>query len=104
MPDTPVFDLHRSANGAVVVSGEIDVMSAAALRQTLLRALEEEASATLVVDLSAVAFIDASGVGALVDVANQAAARRRRLTVTRPSAAVRRIMTILGADWPLEIV
>lgn len=102
MPDTPVFDAHRNGDGSVVVSGEIDVMSVVALRQTLLQALEET-SGTLVVDLSAVAFIDAAGVGALVDVANKAAAGRRRLMVSRPSAAVRRIIGILGPDWPLEM-
>lgn len=101
MPDTPVFDAHRNGDGSVVVSGEIDVMTVVGLRQTLLQALEE-APGTLVVDLSAVEFIDAAGVGALVDVANKAAAVRRRLVVSCPSPAVRRIMGILGPDWPLE--
>lgn len=101
MPDTPVFDAYMDGGGTVFVSGEIDVMSVVGLRQKLMD-LMEQVPEDLVVDMSAVEFIDASGVGALVEVANKAAAGGRRLALTRPSAAVQRIMGILGADWPLE--
>lgn len=101
MPGTPVFDVHPDGQGTVAVSGELDVMSVAALRQTLLGMVDGR-SEPLIVDLSDVDFIDAAGVGALVSVANAAVACGGRMVVTRPSAAVRRIMAILGPDWPLE--
>ena len=101
MPDAPVFEAHVEGPGLVVVSGEVDVMSAVALRRTLTRALDET-TGTVEVDLSAVQFIDATGVGVLVDVHNKAAEAGRAVVVTRPSRAVRRIISILGPAWPLE--
>lgn len=101
MPDAPVFDAHIDGQGAVALSGEIDIMSVAALRRTLVAAVERGAG-PFVVDLSAVEFLDAAGLGVLVDVANKAAAAGRRLVVTRPSAMVGRVMAILGPEWPLE--
>ena len=101
MPDTPVFDVHLNGRGTVVVSGEIDVLTAPPLRLALLHALEH-VPGSLVVDLAGVEFIDAAGVGALVDVANKAQAGGRQMVVTRPSPFVRRIIDILGPDWPLE--
>lgn len=102
MPDVPVFEAHLNSRGLVVVSGEIDVMSVAALRRSLMRALEET-TGTLVLDLSGVRFMDASGVGALVDVNNKAAESGREVVVTRPSAVVRRMISILGPAWPIEL-
>lgn len=87
----------------VVVSGEIDVMSAAGLRRALLQALETTVG-RLVVDLSAVQFMDATGIGTLVDAANKAAESGRSLVIARPSGVVRRMIQILGPDWPLQTV
>ncbi|WP_448630333.1 STAS domain-containing protein [Cellulomonas soli] len=49
----------------VMVSGEIDVSSADALRDGL-RALVDEGRTDLVVDLSGVSFMDSTGLGVLV--------------------------------------
>jgi anti-anti-sigma factor len=56
-----------------------------------------------VVDLSAVEFVDASGIGVLIWAAHQAADRGGRLTLRRPSRAVRVVLDLLELDGALPI-
>ena len=78
----------------VKVAGEIVASNASVLRDALEMACEP--GRRIVVDMEAVSFIDASGVNALVAVANHAGDAHQGLSIQRPSPNVRKILGILG--------
>jgi anti-sigma B factor antagonist len=86
----------------VIVAGEIDLATAPRLRAALVGILED-GNADAVVDLAAVEFIDASGIGVLVWAASMAGERGGRLTIRNPSQAVRLVLDLLELDGELEI-
>jgi anti-sigma B factor antagonist len=62
-----LLEPHRLGRHTVVgVTGELDVASAPALRDTLLALLDRGDGASLVVDLRGVTFIDSTGIGSLL--------------------------------------
>jgi anti-anti-sigma factor len=87
----------------VAVEGEIDLGTSAQLRQALTEVFDE-GSTDITVDLAAVEFIDATGIGTLVAASNKAHSLGGRLRLRAPSHAVRRILRIfrLHADLSLE--
>jgi anti-anti-sigma factor len=98
MPELSEFRAEIDAAGpdsrVVRVAGEIDIATAPTLRATLDLACEQ--ARRIVVDMADVAFIDASGVAALVI----AASRAGELTVI-PSPFVRKVLAILSLDGQL---
>jgi anti-sigma B factor antagonist len=89
------FDVHAAADGGLVVSGEVDLATAA----TMLKAGEDALAASsgeLVVDLGEVSFIDSTGLGALVQLRNLAGAQDRSLRLEPVSRAVMRAMALAG--------
>ena len=87
----------------VTISGEIDICTCEAMRDTLEAGLGN-GPVELVADLSAVTFIDASGIRVLLEVRRQAAEAGGSLTLRAPSRAVRRVTGILGLDEVLPVV
>ena len=84
----------------VALHGELDMASADGLAD----ALVEVAGSTVVVDLSRLAFMDSSGISALVVARNRILADGQgQLVVTRPGGIVRRALEILGLSaWIVE--
>ena len=86
---SPVVSLH----------GEIDLSSVVTVRAVIAEALTH-AGATLVIDLSDVAFFDSSGLGLLVTAKDEATAQGAELMLRSPSAAAKRILELGGTtDW-----
>jgi anti-anti-sigma factor len=82
----------------IVVTGELDVCTAGwfvALVRDRLRATPPH---RVVVELSGIGFIDARGVGALVQLRHDADDDHRVVTFTAASAAVHRVLGICGLD------
>jgi anti-sigma B factor antagonist len=102
----PEFSLTvRDLPGAYVValSGELDIVSA----EKVANALVVKTAATVVVDLADLAFIDSTGIGALIRGRNQIMAQGNQLVVTRPQDGVLRVLDVTGlgfliAPWCLE--
>ena len=86
----------------VIVCGEIDVATKEPLRDALTAALTR--GTNLEADLSAVTFMDASGIGVLIAAQLDAAASGGSLTLRNPSRAVRLLTGILGLDKILPAV
>ncbi|MGN6609739.1 MAG: STAS domain-containing protein [Jatrophihabitans sp.] len=84
-----------SYDGAAVlrVAGDIDMQTAGALRDRLTECLETGAG-RVVVDLSAVDFLDSSALGALVAAARSAGEGGSALRVAAPKPHVRKIFQI----------
>jgi anti-sigma B factor antagonist len=89
-------------SATVVLDGEIDIATCPAIRRFLMAAISG-GDVHLAVDVSGVAFIDASGIGVLVAAANRARQAGGGLTLLAPSPQVRRLLDILRLDAVLPI-
>jgi anti-anti-sigma factor len=88
-----------SAGAPIVsVSGELDSSNAASLEDSLAQVVGDHAE-QLVLDLSALRFMDSAGVAVLVGVA----ANVDRLRLREPSQAVRRVIELTGLSNVLPI-
>jgi anti-sigma B factor antagonist len=83
------------------LAGELDLAAADALRSEL-EALEASAPEATVVDLSALRFVDSTGLSVLFDAVERASAEGRRLTFTRSSPEVERTLRLTGLDRVLS--
>jgi anti-sigma B factor antagonist len=91
----------RAESGAVVhISGDVDVVTAPEL-QVQLGTLLGEGHVELVLDLSAVEFIDAAGIGVLVGASHQATQSGGHLRLRRPSPTVRRLLAVVELNGTL---
>jgi anti-sigma B factor antagonist len=92
------------ALSAVVVAGELDQATVPELQETLVPVMDD-ASQSLLVDLTECEFIDSSGLAALV-------AARERLTTSNgrsfavccPDTQVRRLLELTGLDRAMGLV
>lgn len=87
--------VHGSGGLRLVVSGEVDVVSAGRFREHLAAALDS-APAALTVDLGGVTFLDSTGLSALVYAHNRARDEGIDLTVADPQPQVRRLLDVTG--------
>ena len=87
----------RENDGWVIlsVSGEVDVASAAQLRQRLV-GLDEAGQRRLVLDLEGVEFLDSMGLGVLIGAYRRAAERGGVMAVVIARPAIRRVFDITG--------
>ena len=83
----------------VVVSGEVDMSCAARLAECLV----QFANGNVIVDLSAVDFIDSSGLAALVAAHKRITQRGDQLVVHGMSSMALRVMEITGLDHVLNL-
>lgn len=103
--DTFSADVHRSdadASAVVALAGELDLASAPEL-QRCLEELFEGGAQRVVVDLGDLAFIDSTGISALVRGKNRALDAGRSLALRRPRPGVRRVLEITGVTAVLAI-
>ena len=92
----------RDGRRTLAVSGEIDIATAPGLRHEL-ETLIAEAHSPAVLDLSAVTFIDASGLSELVAAQRKVAHTDVEIVLVDPSAPCRRILEVTGLDRAFEI-
>ena len=79
----------------VTISGEIDIATSRAMRDALATGT---GPAHLEVNMSAVTFMDASGIGVLLAARQRVVDGGGSLTLRAPSRAVRRLTGVLGLD------
>lgn len=93
------------AERAVVIAlrGELDLAGAAALEQELAR-LETEPAATVLLDLSAVAFMDSSGLRVIAVASRRAQDLGRRLALVPGPEQVMRVFEITRMRERLDFV
>jgi anti-sigma B factor antagonist len=106
-PPAPAFACswswsHGGFNSAIVrVSGELDIATTTQLEQTLRACLLQ--ARWVVVDLHELAFIDSSGVHAIVNASVRARTDGRRLVLVRVPLHVCRVFTLTGSSDDVEI-
>ncbi len=103
----PSFKIEETAldggTRIIEVSGELDLATAPTLGQRIRRPLFWEGAERVVVDLSAVAFIDSSGASALLLSVSHARALGLGLGFVCPEGDVLRKMRIYGLDSMLNV-
>jgi anti-sigma B factor antagonist len=91
------FTLHCTSGCAVVVTtGEIDLYTAPALRESLIRA--GESSNRIVIDLTAVTFLDSTGLGVMLGAQRRARSTDRSVVLVGPTDMVKRVLHVTGLD------
>src|SRR4051812_213269 len=79
----------------LIIRGELDMANADALQRQLSEVMSE-AHSPAYIDLSAVEFIDSTGIARLIDAHRQAPALGTELVLLSPSLPCRRVLEILG--------
>lgn len=87
----------------VILVGEIGIADAAVTWERVRRVMLSGPRA-LILDLSEVTFMDSTGLGTLLRIANECPSRGIRLTVRSPTAQVIRLMQVTGTTGIFTIV
>jgi anti-anti-sigma factor len=87
---------QRDGETLLALHGELDLTSAPALDRELGRAISD--AQTIVVDLSALQFIDSTGLQSVVLAARQAREAERMLLFFRPSPKITRLLRLTGVE------
>jgi anti-sigma B factor antagonist len=101
-----LLELTTESQGTTVrlaLTGELDIAGAARVEQELER-IEHEAPATIVLDLSGLAFMDSTGLRVIVAADSRAREQSRRLVIVRGTDTVQRIIEMTRLNERLEIV
>lgn len=102
---TELYQLEFSGEDVVVarLAGEIDLSNASEAGDALTAAVPNTALG-LVIDLTATAYLDSSGVHLLFDLAERLARRQQQLRVVVPEGApVRRVLRIVELDATVPV-
>jgi anti-sigma B factor antagonist len=95
--EDPIAGIDRSDGSTVVsLAGELDLYNANAVRDALLECCAES-PARLIVDLSAVKFIDSTALGVLIE-ARTRMPNRKGFLLAAPGLETRRALEISGLD------
>jgi anti-sigma B factor antagonist len=88
------------ARGVVLVlSGELDMVSAPGLAATLDDVLAQP-HARVMLDLNGLSFVDSTGVSVLIKAKQSAATHARTLVLRRPTEQLERVFALVGlANW-----
>ena len=86
----------RADGTCIAVAGEVDAHTAPQMKAALLEAVSRHRS--VVVDLSAVTFMDSQGLAALLRARQEAEARAGSLCLERVPAGVLKLLRITGLD------
>jgi anti-sigma B factor antagonist len=92
-----------AAVGLLVIHGEVDCANADELAVTGLQLLQTSIAQSLTIDLSAVSFIDAAGLGALIRIRNAALLQHKTLHLGHQSKAVEKLLRLTALDTVFSI-
>jgi anti-sigma B factor antagonist len=96
------YDDHGDV-GVVTLSGEVDIATADGFRAAVHRACEMRHD-TVEVDLSAVSFIDSSGIGLIAELVRHQRQHGGRVVVRGANASVERTFRLCAMDQAVELV
>jgi anti-anti-sigma factor len=100
------FSVTVSSDGdkaTVALRGELDLSGVDRAREAIEEA-EESGASLVVLDLSALDFMDSTGLEVVLRAARRAHDTGRRLIVQRPSRYVKRLLEMTAIDQSLDIV
>jgi anti-sigma B factor antagonist len=93
----------QTESGVLIrVEGEVDLYSSPELRKAILKSVPS-ADDELAIDLSAVTYIDSSGVATLVEGLRSAREKDAGFVLVRPSTAVLQVLELARLDSVFEV-
>jgi anti-sigma B factor antagonist len=99
----PVFDVvAEPVTGRLDLVGEFDLACGQQFRAAS-AAILAGGAAEVVVDLTRLRFIDASGIGILIELGNELAVRAATLRIINPDARIGRVFSVCGLDAMLTV-
>jgi anti-anti-sigma factor len=101
-PYLAIITEHDGPRSVLRLQGELDICSKDCLRRAISSALEHHPP-TLVLDLSALGFMDCSGLSVLVWAHKLLAGQQRQLLITGSQPIVRRLVCLMGLDTYLHL-
>ena len=96
-----VESFPRDGHVVLAVRGDVDIATAAELRNRLSDAVE--AHRAVVVDLGEVGFMDSTGLGVLVAMHGRAMAHGGTLVIARPQKLVRNALRLVQVDTVIDV-
>ncbi len=97
-------DVERFDGGLVItLAGELDAYHAPALRETFGELLDDTRPETVVLDLTAVTFLDSTALGAIVGALKRVRQAGGELRVVLPETPARRIFEVTSLDRALDV-
>jgi anti-anti-sigma factor len=97
------FRIDRAeAAETLMVTGELDIASAAALERTVAGMLDGQGD-DFRLDVSAMTFMDSTGAQALLHVHNRVESLGRRLVIVSPTRPVRRVLELMGLNQVITV-
>lgn len=99
MTGRPLWSTELRDDGdtrVVALTGELDLDAADELTTLLIEQLDMPGTATVVVDLAGVSFLDSAALGALILAFQHAGEVGRVLRIVEPQHSVRRVLEITG--------
>lgn len=94
-----LLSIARAGQAVIVrIAGELDMATAPQLRAVLVDLIDNQGNLDVAVDVSALSFVDSTGLGVLVGAHRKLQQRNGRLTVVSPTAATTRVLQITGLD------
>lgn len=100
--DLTVTTRREGSAATAVISGELDLLTAAELRTALLELLDSGAD-PVVVDMAHVSFCDSTGLAALLNVYKRARARGAAFTLRDVQPPVRKVFELTGLSAPFGL-
>lgn len=99
------LDQRKHGEWVVVeVGGELDLYTAPNFRESVLEAATDEGSPKVIVDFHRLAFIDSSGLGAIIACLKNLRERGGELTLAAPDGSgLRRLLDLTGLDRVLTV-
>jgi anti-anti-sigma factor len=101
----PTISIAATASGDeawLQVAGAVDLTTATKLSDAL-RAAEREQPRVIGLELSAIDFLDSSGIHLIVAADQRARMAGRRFVIANPSRAVARVLEVTGLDRRIEL-
>jgi len=103
---TPIFLEFDGGSGVslrAIVSGEIDFASAPSMQARIIGACERERTRSLILDLTAVEFMDSSGLRVILHLQRELSGDRGALVLFGLTDEVRKILKLTGLDQHLAV-
>jgi anti-sigma B factor antagonist len=88
---------------AVTLSGELDAYDAPALRTTFAEVTDGRGGRVVVLDLTAVTFLDSTALGTMVGLLRRVREAEGELRVVLPETPARRIFEVTGLEAALDV-